>query len=140
MVGQLFVVKNQVNLHTDILDTPDFFWDWPDHEPLYLAFRQHLDVDSRVSVVNQRVEVLEDLFDVLESELTRRNETRLEWVVIILCAFEAFVMALRLYTRLVVGTPSVFGSKFLGEMLVHPFLGPAGFLASSAQQGLQNLL
>ena len=26
MVGEIFVIRHDLNLHTDILDTPDFFW------------------------------------------------------------------------------------------------------------------
>ena len=27
MIGEIFVVRHDVNLHSDILDTPDFFWE-----------------------------------------------------------------------------------------------------------------
>merc|ERR1719198_2622870 len=98
MIGELFVLRNQVNLHTDILDTPEIFWEYEDYEPLYERCRQHLDVEKRVSILNQRFDVLQDLFDVLESELTEREGSRLEWVVIVLLAVEVLVMAFRLYT------------------------------------------
>ena len=26
MIGEVFVIRHDVNLHTEILDTPDFFW------------------------------------------------------------------------------------------------------------------
>ena len=26
MIGDVFVIRHDVNLHTEILDTPDFFW------------------------------------------------------------------------------------------------------------------
>ena len=25
-IGEVFVIRHDVNLHTEILDTPDFFW------------------------------------------------------------------------------------------------------------------
>lgn len=100
MVGELFVLKSQVNLHTDILETPEFFWEYSDYEGLYETARSHLDLDRRVKVLNHRFEVLQDLFYVLETELTERSKSRLSWVVILLCAMEGAVMALRLVTRL----------------------------------------
>ena len=27
MIGEIFVIRHDVNLHSDILDTPDFFWE-----------------------------------------------------------------------------------------------------------------
>lgn len=26
MIGEVFVIRHDVNLHSEILDTPDFFW------------------------------------------------------------------------------------------------------------------
>lgn len=75
-------------------------------------------MEKRVSILNQRFQVLQDLFDVLESELTEREGSRLEWVVILLCAVEAVVMAFRLYTRCYVNSRSP----------VTPILGPVGYI------------
>lgn len=105
LIGQLICLKHEVNLETDILDTPEFFWEYGDFEPLYQSSRAHLDVDQRVSVVNQRFEVLQDLFDVLEAELNERNANRLEWIVIVLLAGSIVVMALRFYSHFVGPSP-----------------------------------
>ena len=34
-IGELFLVKNKINLHYDLLDTPEFFWDYPEFEANY---------------------------------------------------------------------------------------------------------
>lgn len=117
MIGELFVLRNQANLETDILETPEVFWDYVDYEPLYLKCREYLDVDSRVSILNQRAEVLQDLFDVLEDELNERHDKNLEWVVIILCALEALTMAVRFYIRFMRSRKHVLldGSEFLNS-------------------------
>eukprot|EP00747_Dinoflagellata_sp_TGD_P083721 gnl/TRDRNA2_/TRDRNA2_162229_c1_seq1.p1 gnl/TRDRNA2_/TRDRNA2_162229_c1~~gnl/TRDRNA2_/TRDRNA2_162229_c1_seq1.p1 ORF type:complete len:645 (-),score=89.15 gnl/TRDRNA2_/TRDRNA2_162229_c1_seq1:16-1950(-) len=146
MMGELFVLRNEVNLHTDILDTPEFFWKYSGCEEQYLLCRQHFDVDRRVSILNQRFEVLQDLFDVLEKELDERHSDRLEWVVILLCALEALVMMFRLYTRLMSGwhhpwhRHPTWGSHGLPnataveepvhkqDLAVLPILGPLGYL------------
>merc|ERR1711879_1021757 len=90
---------NQVNLETDVLDSPELFWEYSDYDFLYDSCRQHLDVDHRVSIMNQRFEVLGDLFDFLEEEITEQKSTWLEWVVIFVVAFDVVVMAFRLYVR-----------------------------------------
>merc|ERR1712187_133152 len=108
LIGELFCLPHEVNLETDILDTPEFFWNYGEYEPLYKDCREHLDIDQRVSVLNQRFECLQDLFDALETELHERQETYLTYAIIVLCALEAVAMALRLYTRVFAGGLSHF--------------------------------
>ncbi|CAJ1462001.1 unnamed protein product, partial [Effrenium voratum] len=97
MMGELFALKNQVNLEFDTLDdTPDVFWDYEETEPLYKLARQHLDMDRRIDILNQRFEVLEDMFDVLQDKLNERQEHRLTWIIIWLCALEAVFSAFKI--------------------------------------------
>lgn len=35
LMGELFVEKNKVNLHSDVLDVPEFFWERPELEQKY---------------------------------------------------------------------------------------------------------
>ncbi|CAE7283122.1 RMD1 [Symbiodinium natans] len=96
MMGELFTLKNQVNLEFDTLDTPDVFWEFEEAEPIYVYARQHLDVDRRINIVNQRFEVLEDMFDVLQDKLDERQGNRLTWIIIWLCALETVFSALKI--------------------------------------------
>ena len=34
-IGELFLVKTKINLHYDLLDTPEFFWEYPQYENQY---------------------------------------------------------------------------------------------------------
>lgn len=92
-IGQLFLDRNSINLHTDILDTPEIFWEYPDNEQPYRLIANYLDVQPRVDVLNERLNIVKDLLEMLSSELNHRQSSRLEWVIIILIAFEV-VMAL----------------------------------------------
>jgi len=83
-MGGLLMLRCDVNLHTDILDTPDLFWDEGGFESHYLSCRAYLDVDKRVEILNQRLAVLKDLFDLLQNGLKAKQGTKLEWIVIIL--------------------------------------------------------
>lgn len=96
MMGELFALKNQVNLEFDTLDTPDVFWEFEEAEPIYVYARQHLDVDRRIHIVNHRFEVLEDMFDVLKDKLDERQGSRLTWIIIWLCALETVFSALKI--------------------------------------------
>jgi len=46
--------RNSVNLHSDILDVPDFFWENSELEPLYAMTRSYLDLNKRVEILNRR--------------------------------------------------------------------------------------
>jgi uncharacterized Rmd1/YagE family protein len=87
-IGELFIERNSVNLHTDILDTPAFFWDHPEFEPLYIMTRADLDLDARTKVLNTRLDIVRELFEVMGNELNNRHAAMLEWIIIILICIE----------------------------------------------------
>ena len=55
LIGQLFIVKSSVNLESDMLSIPDFFWDNEIWEPIYRHAGKYLEIDERVVVVNKRL-------------------------------------------------------------------------------------
>jgi len=91
MMGQIIVDRNSINLHSDILDTPEFFWEYSDLEPLYRLIAQDLDITARVSVLNRRLDIVKDLFELLSNEMDRRHSARLEWIIIMLIFIEVLV-------------------------------------------------
>merc|ERR1719230_2346586 len=95
-MGGLLVLRCDVNLHTDILDTPEIFWDEERFEPHYVACRAYLDVDKRVEILNQRLGVLKDLYDLLQNGLNVKHGNKLEWIIIILILVEVVLELLEL--------------------------------------------
>lgn len=95
-MGGLLMLRCNVNLHTDILDTPDIFWDEERFEPHYVACRGYLDIDKRVDILNQRLGVLKDLYDLLQNTINVKHENKLEWFIIILILVEVFLEFLEL--------------------------------------------
>mmetsp|Transcript_96636 Transcript_96636/g.277512 ORF Transcript_96636/g.277512 Transcript_96636/m.277512 type:complete len:441 (+) Transcript_96636:3-1325(+) len=95
-IGGLLMLRCDVNLHTDILDTPDIFWDEERFEPHYVACREYLDIDKRVDILNQRLGVLKDLYDLLQNTLNVKHGNKLEWIIIILILVEVFLEVLEL--------------------------------------------
>ncbi|RIB04259.1 hypothetical protein C2G38_1988655 [Gigaspora rosea] len=90
-IGQLFIMRININLVSNILDTPEIFWSEPTYEPLYEAIRGYLEISQRVDLLNQRVAVISDLLDMLKEHLTSSHGEQLEWIVIILIAFEIVI-------------------------------------------------
>ena len=90
-IGELFLVKSKMNLHYDLLDTPEFFWEYPEYENQYEKLIKYLDIKSRVEVLNKKLEVIQELLHVLGDEQKHRYSSFLEWIIIILIAFEIVI-------------------------------------------------
>jgi len=94
-MGQLFIERNYINLHLEVLDTPDFFWEYPELEPLYMMTANYFDVRRRVEVLNQRLDVIHGLFEMLGTELNHSHSSRLEWTIILLIVIEVVLTVVR---------------------------------------------
>ncbi len=92
-MGVLFIERTFINLHADF-DTPEFFWDSPELEPLYRETIRYLDVIKRVEALNKRLMVIHELLEILSNELNHQRSFRLEWIIITLISSE---IALSLY-------------------------------------------
>uniref|UniRef100_A0A6B2L9Y0 DUF155 domain-containing protein n=1 Tax=Arcella intermedia TaxID=1963864 RepID=A0A6B2L9Y0_9EUKA len=95
-MGQLWLQKNEVNLHSDILDTPEFFFENPSLLPLNEAIIEYLDVKQRLEVLNSRLDVVGDMFNILNEEVHSQHETRLEWIVIALFVVQVVLQLVHL--------------------------------------------
>jgi uncharacterized Rmd1/YagE family protein len=87
-IGTLFLERAFVNLHVDVLGIPEFFWEYPEIEPLYRMTAHYLEIQSRADVLNRRLNVIYELFEMLVAELNHQHSTHLEWAIIILISFE----------------------------------------------------
>lgn len=86
--GVLFSARGDILLNFSLLDTPEFFWDYPELEPLYTVVSKYLDVVARINVLNKKLETIHELLDMLASEQNHKHSSLLEWIIIILIALE----------------------------------------------------
>eukprot|EP00658_Telonema_sp_P-2_P006506 TRINITY_DN12460_c0_g1_i1.p1 TRINITY_DN12460_c0_g1~~TRINITY_DN12460_c0_g1_i1.p1 ORF type:complete len:427 (+),score=87.21 TRINITY_DN12460_c0_g1_i1:190-1470(+) len=91
VIGELFIQRNSVNLHTDILDVPDWFWENSRIEPLYNSTRRYLDINQRVEVLNKRLDLLKEMMEILRDQLVKQNESKLETYIIIIITIQVLV-------------------------------------------------
>lgn len=94
-MGEIFLERNYINLHAEILDTPEFFWEHAEVEPLYRRAIHYLDVTKRVELLNRRLNLLHELFEILGNELNHQQSSRLEMTIIILIVIEVVIALLR---------------------------------------------
>jgi len=88
MRGRLYLVESDVNINYDLLDTPEFFWEYPEYENLYNLAANYLEVRPRIEVLNKKLNVIHGLFDMLAEEQNHKHEAVLEWIIIGLIAVE----------------------------------------------------
>lgn len=87
-IGQLFSERYSINLHSDILDTPEFFWRRPSYEPLYLMTAEFQDISVRQGILNHRLDIIQELYNILSNELNYKHSARLEITIVVLIAIE----------------------------------------------------
>ncbi|NOT84248.1 MAG: RMD1 family protein [Methylococcaceae bacterium] len=86
--GQLFLTKSDIILNYDLLDTPDFFWEYPEYETFYSITAKYLEIAPRTQVLSKKLETIHELFEMLADEQKHRHSSLLEWIIIWLIAFE----------------------------------------------------
>ncbi len=87
-IGVLFGERYLINLHNDVLDTPEFFWKRPQYEKIYLKVASFEDIQERHSILNRRLDMIYDFYNHLSNELNYKHSSRLEMIIILLIAIE----------------------------------------------------
>lgn len=90
-MGEIFITRSSINLNIEFLDAPEFFWRNPNLEPFYIMTKKFLDIPSRVMALNQKLDVLQELFDMLNSQIQHRHSSLLESIIIILITVEILI-------------------------------------------------
>lgn len=90
MLGRIFVTKSLVNLKSEYLGIPKYFWMHPGLESYYQMTDHYLDIPKRVASLNQKLDILNELFEMLTTQLQHQHSSFLEIIIIILIAVEIF--------------------------------------------------
>lgn len=101
MRGRLFLVESDILLHHALLDTPEFFWEYPELEEQYNRTAIYLDVRPRVEVLNKKLQIIHDMFDMLADEQKHQHSSLLEWIIIWLIAIEILIFFLHDYFKII---------------------------------------
>ena len=86
--GEILGLRHLLNLSSDFLDTPDFYWDREDLEHLFMATCAHLAVAKRTKVINEKLNHCLEVMDMINNHLSHEHGSKLEWIIIILIAIE----------------------------------------------------
>uniref|UniRef100_A0A1B6LNY5 DUF155 domain-containing protein n=1 Tax=Graphocephala atropunctata TaxID=36148 RepID=A0A1B6LNY5_9HEMI len=92
--GELFALRHSINLSSDLLDVPDFYWENDELETLYLQLCSYFSISRRTRVMNEKLNHCMELVELLTSHLSDRHHVRLEWMIIILIMIEVVIEVL----------------------------------------------
>lgn len=86
--GEIFALRHNINLSSDLLDTPDVYWDRQELEKIFMDTFHYLNISKRTKVMNERLNHCIELMELLSSHLNDIHHVRLEWMIIILIMVE----------------------------------------------------
>ncbi|TFK71887.1 DUF155-domain-containing protein [Pluteus cervinus] len=87
-IGHLFLLRTNINSVGSVLDSPEVHGCYPDLQPLYDAARSYLEIPQRINLLNTRVEILQDMLQLLKESVSSKHAERLEQIVIALIGIE----------------------------------------------------
>jgi uncharacterized Rmd1/YagE family protein len=88
IIGEILVAKSQMNLLSNFLYHPKFFWRHPSLEEYFTLLERYLHIQRRINAINHRLDTLNEIFDMFNSYLETRHSTSLELIIIALIAIE----------------------------------------------------
>jgi uncharacterized Rmd1/YagE family protein len=57
-IGKLYLKKNEINLDTDILDIPDYFWNNDKYQLHFNTVSKYFEINKRTEVINHRLDII----------------------------------------------------------------------------------
>ncbi|KAM0755430.1 hypothetical protein T439DRAFT_344604 [Meredithblackwellia eburnea MCA 4105] len=94
--GTLHGFRQKLNLEDEgLLDEPEFLWEDEGLHAHHDAICKALEFDTRLETLNQRVDYAFQLQSTLMDLLNTKTSHRLEWIIILLIAFEITIVLIR---------------------------------------------
>jgi len=97
LMARLMRTKSNVNLHTDLIEDPQFLWELGDLSPIYERVRKYVDLKERIRILNTRVDLIRDVYMMLGEEHNHSHAARLEIIIIWLIGIEIVLSGLHFY-------------------------------------------
>ncbi|MRR35560.1 RMD1 family protein, partial [bacterium] len=83
--------KYQSISHIMVLEKPEFTWENPEADRLYLTMANIFELNQRYNEIKHKGETLLDITGVFTSLAHARRASRLEWIIIILIFIEIVI-------------------------------------------------
>ena len=88
VIGDILIAKSEMNLVSNFLYHPKYFWQHPTLEEYYIMLERYLHLPKRVNALNHRLDTLNEIFDMFNDYLEAKHSHRLEIIIIVLITIE----------------------------------------------------
>jgi uncharacterized Rmd1/YagE family protein len=97
LIGNALLVRHRVSGRVAVTEKPDALWDRPDLERLYARLEDEYELKERVDALNRKLAVVAETAQTLADIIDTRRALRLEFIVVVLIAFEIIVTFYQIY-------------------------------------------
>lgn len=95
IIGEILGAKSELNLISNFLYHPKYFWQHPIHEEHFIMLERYLHIQRRVNAINHRLDTLNEIFDMFNGYLDIRHGHNLEIIIIVLITLEIIIPFIR---------------------------------------------
>ena len=88
VIGEILIAKSEMNLLSNFLYHPKYFWQHPILEEYYIMLERYLHIQRRINAINHRLDTLSEIFDMMNDYLESCHAHYLEITIIVLIAIE----------------------------------------------------
>ena len=89
LLGRTLMLSNLMNIHSDILDTPELLWTEDNtHMHTYEVIREKMEIEKRAHLIDKRLVLIENVCSMLHDNLYHQRSLRLEIAIVALIAIE----------------------------------------------------
>ncbi len=88
VIGEIIGAISEMNLISNFLYHPKYFWQHPTLEEYYTMLERYLHIQRRVNALNHRLDTLNEIFDMFNGYLDTRHSHSLEIIIIALIGIE----------------------------------------------------
>ncbi len=97
VIGEILGAKSEMNLISNFLYHPKYFWQHPTLEQHFIMLERYLHIQRRVNAINHRLDTLNEIFNMFNGYLENRHGHNLEIIIIILIAVEIIIAVMNFH-------------------------------------------
>lgn len=97
VIGEILGAKSEMNLISNFLYHPKYFWQHPTLEDHFIMLERYLHIQRRVNAINHRLDTLNEIFEMFNGYLESRHSHNLEIVIIILITLELIIAVMNFH-------------------------------------------
>lgn len=97
VIGEILGAKSEMNLISNFLYHPKYFWQHPSLEAHFTMLERYLHIQRRINAINHRLDTLNEIFEMFNGYLESRHTHNLEIIIILLIAIEIVIGILKFH-------------------------------------------